>query len=364
MPAEVVTTIVGPSSPAPATSAEPSSVVAPADSAPPPADAGDGTTEADSAPEAEAKDPKAAKADKDEALPSEKESAYGRVLRKREQKLIRREQENGTRHATLTAREAELQNTHAGIETRAKALAAEEALASEDPIAWLAKRGIREEDIARRVLGGGKPHEEELRYKAAQQQSAKEKALEDKLEALARKLEENVEKPRQAEAQKAAAAKLRTDYAAFTETQAATFPHVARAMKGDPEETFAAVDAIASRVLAETGGKDSAEFQRRFPRGAGLWEEVTRRHNAYLARISGAVSAPPAAEADTKGPVKLGQKGQAANDDNAPTLSGKGSSARATIADDEVVDLDEDPKVARKKAIGRIRAMTGRGNAA
>jgi hypothetical protein len=286
------------------------------------------------------------------------ETAYMRELKRRDAKVTRRERENGDRHAAITAREEAAKAREAAQAEREARLAERERLIDEDPIGYAEKfRGIPEEDIARRILNGRKPSQQELERRAKAERDGETSALKAQIAELQKMIDEAVIAPRRAEAQQRSAADAR---AAFTKhaSDATKYPALARAIAAGADETLDLGDAIAAQVIADVNaGRAPAIAGTREQQIAELHRRVAERMNARLAKISGGPSAAAAPSGDTKGTEKPGQQGQEADPKVAPTLSGKGASQRAAIpkSDDIVLLEQEDPEAARKQAISAAR---------
>lgn len=290
---------------------------------------------------------------KPEKPATDAETAYMRTLRKRDDKITRRERENGERHATLTSREEAVKSKESSFAEREAKLIEREKLIDEDPLAYASKhKGWREEDLARRFLNGAKPSTQELEHRAKQERDAETGALKTQIDELKKMLDEAVIAPKRAEAQKQSDAKHRADYVKVA-SDATKYPSLANAIARDPEGTTDLAESIATKVIADANAGRTQPL-RSIPE---LHHRISVELNARFAKILGAPTAPAAPTGDTKGTEKPGQQGQEADPKVAPTLSGKGASQRTTIAkSDDIVALEiEDPERARKEAIAAIK---------
>ena len=343
---EIPSTVIRfePTAPPPPPSAEPAPETI-SDAAPPASE----TSDADSAPEG------AAGKDKPRVEPpTAEETTMLREARKRLEKVTRREVENGKRHESLTQREAALADGAKRNEARAAQLEEAAKLIDADPIAYLTKhKGWREEDIARRFLGDGKPSPQEADHRREEAFRLELGKRDESIARLEKLLEEHVVRPRQADEAKATEAKTIADYKGFVTQQAAKYPSLSRALAADAESVMGLVDATALQVIQAN--------QRPNDRDA-FWHLVAERVNTRLAKISGSPLEPTAADADTKGTESQGRQGQEADSKVAPTLSGKGSAQRATMSVEDLFELQhKDPAAFRKLTLERARKAKSAG---
>ena len=267
---------------------------------------------------------------------TDQESALYRAARAKEAQNVAREQRLAQTRAQVEAREK-------AIAEREKAFAERERLLEEDPLGYATKhKGYRDEDLARRFLGNGKASPEEERARADAARSAEIKDLRDKLEAR----EKREEAERQAAEQTAHQSRVRTEFSAFAEAKAGTFPRAVAMLKADADETLFQVNAIAQRLIERGDGR----------RGQPLWEAALGHYDSHLSKLGGTVVTPPGTPG-TQGSEKPGQPGQTAADETAPTLSGKGAAKRSTVpkTDDPLALELADPQAAKAAVLDEIR---------
>lgn len=329
MPTETTVTAVD-VPPPDAPGAEPVSDEASSSASPPVAEGE--TSDPGSAPEAEEKGEK-----EPGKPPTERESAIARNLRKREAKVVERSEQ-------LARERSEFEAYKARVEPQVRAFEQERDLARKDPFAWLEKtHGIREEDLARRWLNGGKPAPEEEQAKAR-------RADEERLARLEAALKEREQRETQ-ERQARELVELKTTFHGNAVKQAAKFPYVAAVYGDDADGLFEVADRVARQIVRETGAK------------VAPWDVVLSRIDATeRARIEkaqrGLNSSKPATEnaasqAATKGTENAGRKGSEA-DTPAPTLSGKKVTERATLP--KVDPLLLSPEEERRRVLEAIEA--------
>jgi hypothetical protein len=254
------------------------------------------------------------------------------------------------KEAQNVAREQRLAATRSQVEAREKAIAAKEAalaererLLDEDPLGYATKhKGYRDEDLARRFLGNGKPSPQEEQARAETKQRAELKELRDRLDAR----EKAETEQRQVAERTAHETRVRADFSAFAEAKAGTFPRAAAMLKADADETIFQVNAIAGRLIERGDAR----------RGQPLWEAALGHYDSHLSKLGGTVATAPG-EPGTQGSDKPGQPGQKAIDETAPTLTGKGAAKRSTVpkADDPLALELMDPQAAKAHVVEEIR---------
>ena len=284
------------------------------------------------------------------AAATEKETAYGRAVRKREVELVARQQRFSQEKATIEREKAAVAKDRVAIEadrTQVTSLISE---AKADPFAFLAKHaGIREDDLARRWINGGRPTPQEEARKAEEARQAELKKTSEEIAELRTRLERE-DKAKAEAAQKAETearnAKIVSDFAAHSTKLADRFPLAARAIAVDQAEAISDCNLLAMRMIESPAEKR---------RGPELWTAVLERYNAKLVKLSGGSPAAPQGSEATKKTEKPGAQvssADAANSGkNAPTLTGKGASQRSVIIKDDDPLLDIlDPQKGRERA--------------
>lgn len=286
---------------------------------------------------------------------TDKETAYGRAVRKREVALV----QERTR----------FQAERAAVESEKTAIAKERAeaqrliaLAKEDPLRFAQEHaGYRDEDIARRFLNNGKPAPQELEARRDAEIKAALKERDDRIEALQKTIEEHVVAPRRQQQAQEVATKTKADFTGFAASAATKFPHAAAMFAKDADDALDEANEIAVAMRASGPVPQDRD---------AFWEKVLERQNARAAKRAGA-SAPAASQGATKGLEKQGQQGTPADggtnaSTTAPTLTGKGASQRGTIPreDDPLLDVI-DPKAGRARTEKAIeKALEERNRAA
>lgn len=299
----------------------------------------------DSAPAADVAAPDKAKSDPKDVA-TDRESAYGRELRKREAKLIERQRRFGESESAFKAREAKVEAGEKAHAAREAAIAERERLLEEDPLGYATKhKGYRDEDLARRFLGG-KASEQELAHRKEQEREARDKALQSEIDSLKadRAAERKaVEDAQKAETDRAASTKVKADFASFVKTHASKYPAAAKAIESSAEDAIDDCNAIALQMM-QSGAKP----------GTVTWSQILDRYNGKLLKLTG--QAPAASQGATKTDEKPPQQDQLGDAGNtgttAPTLTGKAASQRQTIAkaDDPLLDV-LDPEAGRRRTM-------------
>jgi hypothetical protein len=273
----------------------------------------------------------------------DQESALYRAARQKEAKLVAREQRFATERAQFASERAQADARDKATAAREAAMAERERLLDEDPLAYATKhKGYRDEDLARRFLGNGKPSPQEEQARAEAKHQAELKELRDRIDA--REKAENEQK--QAADRTAYETRIRSEFSAFTESKASTFPRAHAMLKADADETISQVDAIAARLIARGDAR----------RGQPLWEAALGHYDSHLSKLSGTV-ATSSGKPGTQGSEKPGQPGHEAADETAPTLSGKGAAKRSTVpkTDDPLALELTDPQAAKAAVVEEIR---------
>jgi hypothetical protein len=266
----------------------------------------------------------------------DQESVIYRAARRKEAENVQREQRFAQTRAQADAREK-------AIADREKAFAEREKLFDEDPLAYAVKhKGYRDEDLARRFLGDGKPSPQEQEARREAKHAAEMKELRDRIDARDKAEREQGE----ARARSEHETKVRTDFAAFTEGKATVFPRAAAMLKADADETVFQVNSIAQRLIERGDAR----------RGPPLWEAALGHYDSHLSKLGGTVTA-AGEQSSTQGSEKPGQPGHKAESETAPTLSGKSAAKRSTVpntSDPLALELS-DPEASRQHVIGEIR---------
>jgi hypothetical protein len=266
----------------------------------------------------------------------DQETALYRAARQKEVQNVQREQRLAQTRAQIEAREK-------AIAAKEQAIAEREHLLDEDPLAYATKhKGYRDEDLARRFLGNGKPSPQEEQARAEAKHAAELKELRDRLDAR----EKAETEQRQSQERTAHETRVRADFTAYAETKASVFPRAASMLKADADETIFQVNAIAGRHIERGDAR----------RGQPLWEAALGHYDSHLAKLGATVAVTPG-KPGTQGSEKPGQPGQQADDETAPTLNGKGAAKRSTVPkSDDLLALElSDPAAAKQAVIEEIR---------
>lgn len=295
---------------------------------------------------------------------TEKETAYGRQLRRREAELVARQSRFAGERTTVAGEKAAIAKDRAAIESAKAELETLKKELHDDPLAFAVKhKGWREEDLARRFLGGNKPSAQEAEQRREQTFRDELAARDAQIAAVQAKVDAR-EKAEQEAAQKAQSdaknAEVIANFTAHATKLAATCPLAAKAITADPEEAIPACNVLAQRLRAANPTLS----------GAPLWTAVLTHYNAHLAKISGVTPAPTQGSESTKKTEKPGAQVNSADaaksGTTAPTLTGKKAAERSVIAteDDPLMLQLTDPKAYRELTERKITEALAKRKAA
>jgi hypothetical protein len=329
---------------------------------------GEGSTSVDAAPDEEAAvDPPAKAAKQSEAASTTEEESVAKEvaadeekpkdtteekkvgalalqLRRQEKKLVERQQAHAREREDFARERTQL----TGEVEAARKLRAD---AKADPLAWLEKEhGITAQDIARRVLNGGKPAEDET----ARERDARLAALEK------READREAAAARERDAQRLAqdTKKSETDFVALVRKHASAVPSIQEFDDGElVEEAYTEINR--QWRIADREGRKRKQYS-----DAEIADLLERRYSKVRGpkQSAGAGTERDASRDAPKGSESgNGRRGQSAGDaDNtAPTLSARTAGERASVPADPLILDEDEERDAIKRELAEARRTHG-----
>lgn len=282
-----------------------------------------------------------------DAAPEVEEKKTGALalqLRKQEKKLVERQQAHAREREEFARERTQLSGeVEASRKMRADAKA--------DPLAWLEREhGISAQDIARRVLNGGKPSEDETSRERDARLAALEKREADREAAAVR--------DRDAQRIASETRKSETDFVALIRKHPDTVPSIQNFDDSElVEEAYTEINR--QWRIADREGRKRQQYS-----DAEIADLLERRYSKIRGpkQSAGAGTERDASRGAPKGSESgNGRRGQSAGDaDNtAPTLSARTAGERASVPADPLILDEDEERDAIKRELAEARRTHG-----